>query len=149
MLFPAHVEALRLEMVERVWKGSTVVGPLPELMCDIMAYIPKPALTLDCPMEKIIIDVYKFPKDIFVVGGGVFAIPEDLLSLVLKSVYPSSESIMLASPDKPGIVKAFHVDTSVSRVYALFKMGGGAMQLVESCLTDGGGLQGVPIATDP
>ncbi|KAF4700048.1 hypothetical protein FOZ62_009299, partial [Perkinsus olseni] len=97
MLFPAHVEALRVEMVERVWKGSTVVGPLPELMCDIMAYIPKPALTLDCPMEEIIIDVNKFPKDIFVVVGGVFAIFEDSLS-----------------PDKPGIVKAFHVDTSVS-----------------------------------
>ncbi|KAF4755505.1 hypothetical protein FOZ63_019096, partial [Perkinsus olseni] len=96
MLFPAHVEALRVEMVERVWKESTVVGPLPELMCDI----------------EIIIDVNKFPKDIFVVGGGVFAIFEDSLSLVLQWVYPPSESMMLASPDKPGIVKAFHVDTS-------------------------------------
>ncbi|KAF4678609.1 hypothetical protein FOZ60_016356 [Perkinsus olseni] len=105
MLFPAHVEALRLEMVERVWKESTVVGPLPELMCDIMAYIPKPA---------IIMGVSKFPKHIFADGGGVFAIFEDSLSLVLKRVYPPDESIMLASPDKPGIVKAFHVDTSVS-----------------------------------
>ncbi|KAF4676771.1 hypothetical protein FOZ60_000520 [Perkinsus olseni] len=124
-------------MVERVWKESTVVGPLPELMCDLMAYIPKPALTLDRPMEYIIIGVSKFPKHIFADGGGVSAIFEDSLSLVLKRVYPPDESIILASPDEPGIVKAFQVDTSVSRVYALFKMSGGAMQLVEYCLADG------------
>ncbi|KAF4700051.1 hypothetical protein FOZ63_026298 [Perkinsus olseni] len=72
MLFPAHVEALRVEMVERVWKESTVVGPLPELMCDIMAYIPKPALTLDCPMEEIIIKYkpdFVFTDDGIVYGG--------------------------------------------------------------------------------
>ncbi|KAF4682214.1 hypothetical protein FOZ63_015782 [Perkinsus olseni] len=68
MAFPAHVEALRLEMVERVWKESTVVGPLPELMCDIMAYIPKPVLTL----EEI--SLPGGPDFIFVRGGIIYGI---------------------------------------------------------------------------
>ncbi|KAF4709266.1 hypothetical protein FOZ63_026346 [Perkinsus olseni] len=59
-------------MVERVWEESTVVGPLPELMCDIMAYIPKPVLTLDCPMGEIITK-YK-PDFVFTNDGIVYGV---------------------------------------------------------------------------
>ncbi|KAF4673338.1 hypothetical protein FOL47_010689 [Perkinsus chesapeaki] len=45
------------------------VGPLPELMSDIMAYTPRPTLTLDCPMEEIVLSIEKEPHMIFPVDG--------------------------------------------------------------------------------
>ncbi|KAF4660044.1 hypothetical protein FOZ61_004276 [Perkinsus olseni] len=104
MLFPAHVEALRCSMVERVWKESTVVGPLPELMCDIMAYIPKPALTLDCPMEEIILDIDKSPDFIFANGDIVYGF------MTVRDPWFGSESTLLGKPwywpPQPNVVKS-------------------------------------------
>ncbi|KAF4660043.1 hypothetical protein FOZ61_004275 [Perkinsus olseni] len=137
MLFPAHVEALRVEMVERVWKESTVVGPLPELMCDIMAYIPKPALTLDCPTDEIIIDIGEDPELIFANGGGVFAIFTRASYLLLKRVFPPGEKITLAPPPGSDNLEAFHVDTSACGLYALYWNAASELLLSEYSLTDG------------
>ncbi|KAF4709267.1 hypothetical protein FOZ63_026347 [Perkinsus olseni] len=141
MLFPAHVEALRLEMVERVWKESTVVGPLPELMCDIMAYIPKPALTLDCPMEEIILDIDKSPDFIFANGDivyGIFGIYDSSRSLVREGIYPPGETMVLASPTERGEVLAYYCDISARCLYILSKTHTAhSWTLVEYCLKSG------------
>ncbi|KAF4705099.1 hypothetical protein FOZ63_026351 [Perkinsus olseni] len=112
-------------MVERVWKESTVVGPLPELMCDIMAYIPKPALTLDCPMEEIII---KDKPDFFFIDDGiVYGVFNQLglISLVQMShpalpiplvKYTGSSSCYYSA--------TYHYDAETSHFYILHDAGG-------------------------
>ncbi|KAF4722877.1 hypothetical protein FOZ62_022974 [Perkinsus olseni] len=125
MLFPAHVEALRLEMVERVWKKSTVVGPLPELMCDIMAYIPKPALTLDCPMEEIIIN--DKPGFFFVDGGVVYGVFNRNKSISLVQMSPPALPIPLVEYTGSSLRfynAAYHYDAETSHFYILHDDGG-------------------------
>ncbi|KAF4689389.1 hypothetical protein FOZ60_001722 [Perkinsus olseni] len=140
MLFPAHVEALRLEMVERVWKESTVVGPLPELMCDIMAYIPKPALTLDCPMEEIVLHIKKEPDFMLASDGvlsGVFGIFEVTKPLVVEQLLPPGGSITLARPFERAKVQSFYCDISTCRLYLLCNSNAAVWQLIEYCLKEG------------
>ncbi|KAF4705098.1 hypothetical protein FOZ63_026350 [Perkinsus olseni] len=124
MLFPAHVEALRVEMVERVWKESTVVGPLPELMCDIMAYIPKPALTLDCPMEEIII---KEKPDFFFANGGivygVFNTPDQVY---VEQISPPGNCVDLVRNTYREVWynATYYYDADAGRLYVLREGGG-------------------------
>ncbi|KAF4700050.1 hypothetical protein FOZ63_026299 [Perkinsus olseni] len=125
MLFPAHVEALRLEMVERVWKESTVVGPLPELMCDIMAYIPKPALTLDCPMEEIII---KGKPDFFFTNNGILygVVKQDKL-ISLEQLSSTAQPIPLVRFTGSSLWyynAVYHYDAEASHLYILHDDGG-------------------------
>ncbi|KAF4755257.1 hypothetical protein FOZ62_029287 [Perkinsus olseni] len=93
MLLPAHVEALRCSMVKRVWKESTVVGTLPELMCDIMAYIPKPALPLDCPMGEII--TKDKPDFVFTNDGIVYGVFKGNNSISLQGISSPGKRIDL------------------------------------------------------
>ncbi|KAF4689385.1 hypothetical protein FOZ60_001718 [Perkinsus olseni] len=128
MLFPAHVEALRVEMVERVWKESTVVGPLPELMCDIMAYIPKPALTLDCPMEEIII---KDKPDFFFTNNGILYglfKHDKLISLVQMSSPAQPIPLVKFAGSSPCYYNAvYHYDDEASHLYILHDDGGASL----------------------
>ncbi|KAF4673339.1 hypothetical protein FOL47_010690 [Perkinsus chesapeaki] len=96
MLLPSHVEALRCMMVERLWKDSISIGPLPELMVDIMAYTPKPTLTLDCPMEEIVINIDKEPAYIFTEGGVVYGVRNQDNCFSCEKLYPFGGSITLA-----------------------------------------------------
>ncbi|KAF4710271.1 hypothetical protein FOZ63_026064 [Perkinsus olseni] len=125
MLLPAHVEALRCSMVERVWKESTVVGPLPELMCDIMAYIPKPALTLDCPMEEIIIK--DKPDYIFVNDGIVYGVFNQLGLISLVQMSPPALPFPLVKYTGSSSCyynATYHYDAETSHFYILHDDGG-------------------------
>ncbi|KAF4684100.1 hypothetical protein FOZ60_008218 [Perkinsus olseni] len=97
MLFPAHVEALRCRMVERLWKDSPAVGPLPELMSEIMACIPKPVLTLDCPTEEVILRISRIPDFIFAKGGVVYGVSHVESSITLQQISPPGEATTLVS----------------------------------------------------
>ncbi|KAF4669196.1 hypothetical protein FOZ61_004781 [Perkinsus olseni] len=97
MLFPAHVEALRCQMVERLWKDSPAVGPLPELMSEIMACIPKPVLTLDCPTEEVILKISRIPDFIFAKGGVVYGVSHFESSITLQQISPPGETTTLVS----------------------------------------------------
>ncbi|KAF4682225.1 hypothetical protein FOZ60_010837 [Perkinsus olseni] len=125
MLFPAHVEALRLEMVERVWKESTVVGPLPELMCDIMAYIPKPALTLDCPMEEIILRGHR--KFIFIRSAVVYGVFSGIYrEIYLEQLSPPGKRWDIGRTPYPNYSSynvICHFDADTSHLYVLHDSG--------------------------
>ncbi|KAF4689386.1 hypothetical protein FOZ60_001719 [Perkinsus olseni] len=126
MLFPAHVEALRVEMVESVWKESTVVGPLPELMCDLMAYIPKPALTLDCPMEEIIIE--DKPDYIFCEDSFVYGVFRRYKCIYVEQLSPPGKQVDFVrtphSSQPDWYSAAYYYDTVAARLY-LLRDGGG------------------------
>ncbi|KAF4704295.1 hypothetical protein FOZ62_002267, partial [Perkinsus olseni] len=110
MLFPPHVGALRCQMVERLWKESAPVGPLPELMIDIMAYISKPILTLGCPMEEIILDINSEPELVFAKGGVVYGVFKCASSIALQQIYPLGQKVTLV-PTSPCNVYYFAPDT--------------------------------------
>ncbi|KAF4731348.1 hypothetical protein FOZ63_026300 [Perkinsus olseni] len=125
MLFPAHVEALRCSMVERVWKESTVVGPLPELMCDIMAYMPKPALTLHCPMEEIIIQ--EMPGFFFIDDGIVYGVFNRFWLISLVQMSPPAQPIPLVRYTGSSSCyynATYHYDAETSHLYILHDAGG-------------------------
>ncbi|KAF4737810.1 hypothetical protein FOZ62_003914 [Perkinsus olseni] len=110
MLFPPHVGALRCQMVEGLWKVSAPVGPLPELMIDIMTYISKPILTLGCPMEETILDINSEPELVFAKGGVVYGIFKCASSIALQQIYPLGQKVTLVSTS-PCNVYYFAPDT--------------------------------------
>ncbi|KAF4710912.1 hypothetical protein FOZ63_024150 [Perkinsus olseni] len=84
-------------MVERLWEDSPAVGPLPELMSEIMASIPKPVLTLDCPTEEVILKISRIPDFIFAKGGVVYGVSHFESSITLQQISPPEETTTLVS----------------------------------------------------
>ncbi|KAF4689936.1 hypothetical protein FOZ60_000946 [Perkinsus olseni] len=117
MLFPPHVGALRCQMVEGLWKESAPVGPLPELMIDIMAYISKPILTLGCPMEEIILDINSEPELVFAKGGVVYGVFKCASSIALQQIYPLGQKVTLVSH-----LTVQHYDVEASNVHATWEL---------------------------
>ncbi|KAF4673337.1 hypothetical protein FOL47_010688 [Perkinsus chesapeaki] len=122
MLLPSHVEALRCMMVERLWKDSMSIGPLPELMVDIMAFTPKPTLTLDCPMEEIVLNIDRKPDFIFNTGNVIYGVFKNEKSILLQSISPPGEEATLA--ETLNWRGTFYYDPGTSRLFVLHDRGG-------------------------
>lgn len=119
MILPAHVEALRCRMAASLWKDTCAVGPLPELMSDIMSFIPQPMLTFDCPIEEIIVDVSDKPICIFVEGGVLYAVFSECNTVFLSEIHPAGGSSVLAKA-VDGQVMCYY-DDSTSHLYVLHR----------------------------
>ncbi|KAF4673331.1 hypothetical protein FOL47_010682 [Perkinsus chesapeaki] len=120
MLLPSHVEALRCMMVERLWKDSMSIGPLPELMSDIMAYTPEPTLTLDCPMEEILFA--EKPALAFAVGNVLHTISVKGKAITLQARSIPGKEVILAESDDCTVT--FYYDRDTSHLFVLYNSGG-------------------------
>lgn len=118
MLSPSHVEALRLGMVERLWKNMRVGGPLPELMCDIMSYIGKPAIAFHCPMQEVLIEAA--PNYFFVEDNVIYGVFRTTDSPHLKKLSPPGEPVTLIN-DCAGYCNTttYYYDTERGHLYVL------------------------------
>ncbi|KAF4711631.1 hypothetical protein FOZ62_018347, partial [Perkinsus olseni] len=106
-------------------------GPLPELMCDILAYIPKPALTLDCPMEEIIIDIEEEPDFIFMKDDDVYGVSKRDELIVLAQMSHGECFDLVRAPRSHYrshnycyYNAAYYYDSEASHLYVLHDGGG-------------------------
>ncbi|KAF4732217.1 hypothetical protein FOZ63_014696 [Perkinsus olseni] len=71
---PHHFEALRCMALERLWDGQQGREPMHDLMGDILEYCRKPALTLGCYQEEVLIDEWPSNDFAFVDCGVMYQV---------------------------------------------------------------------------
>ncbi|KAF4722878.1 hypothetical protein FOZ62_022975, partial [Perkinsus olseni] len=97
------------------------------LMCDIMAYIPKPALTLDCPMGEII--TKDKPDFVFTNDGMVYGVFKGNNSISLQGISSPGKRIDLVGDSSVRCGRYYNAtsyyDADTSHLYVLHDDGGG------------------------
>ncbi|KAF4691430.1 hypothetical protein FOZ60_015426 [Perkinsus olseni] len=129
---PHHYEALRCMAIERLWDGQQGREPMHDLMGDIMEHCRKPALTLDCPTEEILIDKCPIHEFVFIDGGIVYKVCRDddegggkclqLRTVDIDADTPTKQSTLCTDASKEYNWECYY-DEDTRQLYVLYNNG--------------------------
>ncbi|KAF4709344.1 hypothetical protein FOZ62_002192 [Perkinsus olseni] len=130
---PHHFEALRCMAIERLWDGQQGREPMHDLMGDIMEHCRKPALTLDCPTEEILIDKCPIHEFVFIDGGIVYKVCRDdddegggkclqLRTVDIDADTPTKQSTLCTDASKEYNWECYY-DEDTRQLYVLYNNG--------------------------
>ncbi|KAF4673327.1 hypothetical protein FOL47_010678 [Perkinsus chesapeaki] len=118
MIRPSEAQALRCLFVKKLWDEHSSLEPVLMLLAEILAYIPRPLLSLNCPMEQIVLNVEREPDFIFARGGLVYGIFVECDTINKRTLHPFGDIETLAKTNENRAT--FYYNADISHLYVLY-----------------------------